>query len=67
MLGGGGLLEYSICVVYTPLTPFLIDNHENPPAFWKNGSFDEHVLQEISGTCVYTNAERHQKSLNCQW
>ena len=23
-------------------------------AFWKNGSFDERVLQEISGACVHT-------------
>ena len=26
-----------------------------PMAFWKNSSFTEHVLQEISGTCVDTN------------
>ena len=25
-------------------------------AFWKNGSFDERVLQEISGTCVHTKS-----------
>ena len=31
-------------------------------AFWKNGSFDERVLQEISGTCVHTRASKQLAS-----
>ena len=32
-------------------------------AFWKNGSFDERVLQEISGTSVDTN----RSNMHRQW
>ena len=33
-------------------------DHQDETAFWKNGSFDECVLQEISGTCVHTRASK---------
>ena len=56
------MLKYSIHLVHTPLDPFLAifnmhedDNHYNCHGFLEeNGSFNEHVLQEISGACVHT-------------
>ena len=49
------LLEYSICPVHTPPPLFLtilIRARSTVGAFWKNGSFSEHVIQKISDTCV---------------
>ena len=56
-MGRGRLLQYSIRLVHTPLPSFLailVNTHDvdyirtTAAAFWKNGSFDERVLQEIS-------------------
>ena len=58
------MLEYSISLEYTPppsppsRIPHNVNARVNNPrttmAFWKNGSFVEHVLWEISGACVDT-------------
>ena len=56
-MGKEHLLKYSICLVHTPPPSFLtiFSTHESTVgAFWKNGSFSECVLREISDVFVDT-------------
>ena len=51
------MLEYSTCLVHTPLphsSKSLIHMRLTVGAFWKNSSFSEHVLREITGAFVDT-------------
>ena len=54
----GHLLEYSVRLVHTPLPSVLVVLNSTitttAAAFWRNSSFTERLLREISGACVDT-------------
>ena len=47
------MLEYSTCFMHALIPPCGVDNYDDCYVF-KNGSFNECVLQEISSACVHT-------------
>ena len=59
-------LEYSIHLMHTPLPSIPHNNGARltiattAMAFWKNGSFTEHVLQEISAACILSREASKQ-------
>ena len=58
--GGGICWLFDLSRAYAPpsIPQYAQDRQSwrlNATAFWKNGSFNERVLQKISGTCVHTN------------
>ena len=68
-VGRGVLLEYSICLVLTPLPrslQSLICVRFTVGAFWKNGSFSESVLRE-SALLLLIISQEASKQLASSW